>query len=177
MLRVYVAGPLTKPVGHEMPNVRRAIDAAQSLFKAGFAPFVPHLNNFWFLVYPENTYEEFIAWDKAWVLACDALLRLEGYSEGADREVAFARLHGIPVFTTVEELVEWRDRTRGMRFPSDGLECAFCGTEITSIIEANEEPKFDAPGIAISYNDGPIKVISSATCQTCYVVKGAEDES
>ena len=172
MLRVYVAAPLTKPAGHEMPNVRRAIDAAQSLFKLGFAPFIPHLNEFWFLVYPENTYEEFIAWDFAWIRASDALLRLPGYSEGADREEAFARSIGVPVFYDVESLVEWRERTGGLRFPPEGLTCSHCDKEVESIVKPGEEPKFENPGIAISYYDGPVNVVSSAICLTCFAVLG-----
>lgn len=175
MLRVYVAGPLTKPAGHEMPNMRRAIDAAQALFKAGFAPFVPHLAEFWFLVYPDNTYDEFIDWDKAWILASDALLRLPGESVGGDREVEFAEKNGIPVFYSLADLIEWRSRTGGLRFPRGGLECCFCNAEITSLVQPGDEPEFENAGIAISFNDGPIQVISSATCLTCFAVKGIDE--
>ncbi len=177
MLRVYVAGPLTRPAGHEMPNMRRAVDTGQALFKAGFAPFIPHLNEFWFLIYPENTYEEFIAWDLAWIIACDALLRLPGYSEGADRECLFAEDNGIPVFHTVEDVVAWRERTKGQRFPREGLACCECDGSVESIIDIGEEPKYERPGIAITFFDGPIQVISSAICLACYVTTGGAPQS
>jgi hypothetical protein len=38
---------------------------------------------------------------------CDCLLRLAGESEGADREVAFAKQRGIPVFYSITEVLEF----------------------------------------------------------------------
>jgi len=175
MLRIYVAGPLTKPAGFEMPNIRSAIDVGQTLFKLGFAPFIPHLNELWYLVYPQNTYEEFLTWDRAWIAACGAIFRIPGYSEGADREIEFAKTLGIPVFYDVSALVEWRERTRGLRFPPEGLQCCLCDTAIESIVESGERPKFEYPGIAICFNDGPIQVISSAVCLPCHATAEAPD--
>lgn len=97
-MRVYVAGPITK--GDQFLNVRAAIDAADTLLKAGHAPFVPHINVLWHMVH-EHDYETWMAWDDAFLQVCDALLRIPGDSPGADREVERARELGIPVFFDV----------------------------------------------------------------------------
>ena len=103
-MRIYVSGPYT---GHEGQNVRRAIDAGEQLLAMGHAPYIPHLNLMWELAYPNHTYEDWLALDMAWVSVCDALVRLPGPSEGADREVALARKIGIPVWTLEEGTCGW----------------------------------------------------------------------
>ncbi len=80
-----------------MANVRRAIEAADVLLSAGFCPFVPHLSFFWNIVCP-RPYEDWLRLDLEWLACCEALVRLEGESSGADREVARAKELGIPVY-------------------------------------------------------------------------------
>ena len=104
-MKVYVAGPYTK--GDVALNVRRAIEAADCLLKAGHQPFLPHLTHFWHLVCP-GPYEQWMALDLAWLSVCHALVRLPGESSGADREVAEAIKLGTPVFSGVEAFLEWR---------------------------------------------------------------------
>lgn len=100
--RVYVCGPLTQ--GNMPVNVHLAVMAADRLLKAGFAPYCPHLNVEWEKIAPGATYEEWLALDFVWLEVCDALLRLPGDSPGADREVAYARKLGIPVFMSAMDL-------------------------------------------------------------------------
>lgn len=102
MRRVYIAGPYTQ--GDTAINVRTALGAAQELLLAGWAPYVPHLTHFWHLVYP-GPYEHWAALGIVWLEVADALVRLPGESPGADREVAFARDHGIPVYDSVAALI------------------------------------------------------------------------
>ncbi len=40
----------------------------------------------------------------AWLECCDALLRLDGLSKGADAEVRYAKHIGIPVYFSLEEI-------------------------------------------------------------------------
>ena len=106
-----MSGPYT---GHEGQNVRRAIDAGEQLLNLGHAPYIPHLNLLWELAYHNHTYEDWLALDMAWVSVCDALVRLPGASEGADREVALAKKLGLPVYTLAEVLklgvhLQWRE--------------------------------------------------------------------
>lgn len=103
MKRCYIAGPLTR--GNVAVNEYLAVQAAERLRKAGFAPFCPHLFVEWEKIAPGATYEEWLAIDLAWLEVSDAVLRLPGESPGADRETAFAVSRGIPVFTDEMELV------------------------------------------------------------------------
>lgn len=98
-MRVYIAGPYTK--GDVVLNVRRAVEAADQVLKAGHAPYCPHLTHFWHYLCP-GSWEQWLALDKEWVKVCEALIRLDGDSVGADREAALARSLGIPVFDSVE---------------------------------------------------------------------------
>ena len=99
--RVYVAGPITK--GDQYVNARNGILMGKELYEAGYAPYVPHLTCLWQIVAP-MPYEAWLTLDNEYLVLCDALLRLPGESPGADREVALARQHGIPVFHALSEL-------------------------------------------------------------------------
>lgn len=101
MKTVYVAGPLTK--GNLFANVREAALMGDRVWRAGFAPFVPHVFSLGEVIVPRE-YEDAMAFDFEWVRRCDALLRLEGESPGADREVAYARECLIPVYYNLEDL-------------------------------------------------------------------------
>ena len=103
-LRVYVAGPYTAP--DPAVNVRVAMEAAHRLMDMGHAPYCPHLSHYLHIHRP-RPYEEWMELDLAWVERCDCLLRLPGYSPGADREVENAEKIGIPVFESVEQIEEW----------------------------------------------------------------------
>ncbi len=100
-IHVYVAGPISK--GNMLLNTRNGILKSDQLMRYGFVPFVPFLTSFWETVSPKE-YEEWLAYDFAWILKCDALFRMDGISPGADREVAHARANGIPVFFDIEDL-------------------------------------------------------------------------
>lgn len=104
MLRIYIAGPITK--GDYMINVRKAIDAAHALREHGLVPFVPHLSALWHLAYPRD-YEDWMEYDFVWVRQCHALYRVPGESSGADREMEHARQFNIPVFVDMADLIEW----------------------------------------------------------------------
>src|SRR5690349_15138078 len=102
--RIYVAGPYTK--GDVAVNVRNAFAAANALLEHGFAPFVPHYTHFWHMLFPRS-YEAWLDLDLEFLLLCQGVLRLEGESQGADREVAAAESAGIPVFREVSALVAY----------------------------------------------------------------------
>jgi nucleoside 2-deoxyribosyltransferase len=99
---VYVAGPITR--GNYINNIRAGVLAGERLRAEGLVPFIPHLSALWELIAPMG-YEEIMAVDFAWILRCDALLRMPGESPGAEREVAFALANGIPVFYSEADLL------------------------------------------------------------------------
>lgn len=99
--RVFVSGPYTN--GDVAVNVRNAIDAASKLMDAGYAVYLPHLTHFWHLVSP-RPYQDWIKLDLEWLKFCDAVVRLDGESQGADGETKEAANLGIPIFS-LEELL------------------------------------------------------------------------
>jgi nucleoside 2-deoxyribosyltransferase len=118
---VYVAGPISR--GDLCHNINQANRAFKELAEAGLAPLVPHWSCFsgGALVSASGgsvfafatvggcglPHAEWIELDLAFVERSDALLRLPGESVGADAEVAHATAKGIPVFTSVEDVIRW----------------------------------------------------------------------
>lgn len=105
-MRVYIAGPYS---GDKGTNVRTALKAANDLRDAGFTPFCPHLSHFWELFYP-RPYDDWLEMDLEWLGQCEALVRLPGYSFGADGEVSHARRMGIPIYDGVDALLATKAR-------------------------------------------------------------------
>lgn len=102
--RVYIAGPI-RTSGNFMANVAEAIEAAEAVHEAGHVPFIPHTHNQqWDLMFPKDR-DTWVEMDVQWVDACDALVRLDGESEGADAEVERAIDQGIPVYYGVEDFL------------------------------------------------------------------------
>src|SRR5690348_6301118 len=102
--RIYVAGPYTH--GDVAVNVRNAYEMANRLADQGFAPFVPHGTHFWHMLFP-RPYEFWLDLDNQFLPCCDAVLRLPGASNGADKEIMLAHNRGIPVFTDFDSLVAY----------------------------------------------------------------------
>jgi hypothetical protein len=102
--RVYVAGPISK--GDIAANVKRGADAGLELLRLGYAPFIPHLSHYINEKATVGTsdYEKWLELDFSFIRVCDAVLRLPGESAGADREVAFARSVGVPVYGSLTAL-------------------------------------------------------------------------
>lgn len=101
-VHVYVAGPYSNP--DPVENTHRAVLAGERLYAEGFFPVVPHITMVQHLIVPHEPahwYER----DLHALSRCDALLRLPGFSTGADDEVQFAQRHGIPVYFSIEQLI------------------------------------------------------------------------
>ena len=101
MMRVYIASPYT--LGDVAVNVKRQIDAFNELMNKGYQPFAPLLAHFIHLVHPKS-YEQWMSWDLEWLSQCDIVLRLEGESSGADREVQRAKELGIRVVYSIDQI-------------------------------------------------------------------------
>lgn len=101
--KVYIASPYT--IGDKDENVKLQIDIASELIDRGYAPYVPLLSHFIHLHY-EKHYDEWMILCFAWLAMCDCILRLPGVSAGADREVKYAQQLDIPVFYSINELLE-----------------------------------------------------------------------
>jgi len=106
-MKIYVAGPykLRDPV----INIREAILAGEEIIKLGHIPFIPHLYHLWHTV--QSHQPIFWYWlDLKWLPSCDAILRLQGKSREADKEVKEAHKLGIPVFYSLEELKLYNEK-------------------------------------------------------------------
>ena len=106
-LYVYLAGPYSYP--DVAWNVNEAMRMSEVLLEEGFIPFTPHLYHMWHLIQP-HSYDFWIKLSSRWITKCDAVLRVQGISSGADKEVEYAVEKKVPVFYSLRELVEWRDK-------------------------------------------------------------------
>jgi hypothetical protein len=101
---VYIASPYSAPTPEGIEaNVRRQMEVAHEVMDLGHVPFVPNLNHYLDKV-RKRTYDEWINADFEVIKRCDILLRLDGRSPGADREVKLAEGLGLPVVHTIAEL-------------------------------------------------------------------------
>lgn len=92
---VYIAGPYTHP--DPILNTRCAIEVAEQVAELGGTPLIPHLSLLWHLINPKPV-DDWYAHTLELLEHCDALLRFEGASVGADLEVDYATEHDIPVY-------------------------------------------------------------------------------
>ena len=97
-MKIYIAGPYTK--GDVAVNVREAILAGNYVALMGHVPFIPHLTHFWHLLQPHD-YDFWMRQDEEWLKCCDAILRCQGESAGADKEVEIAQGLGMPIYYSV----------------------------------------------------------------------------
>lgn len=94
-LYIYVASPMSK---QPIEGPRAATKVADQLVAAGHFPYLPQLDRLWAYMTGEKPYETWLAMDFAWIRKCDCLIRCPGESPGADREVAYAKSIGKPVY-------------------------------------------------------------------------------
>ena len=80
--------------------MRSAIQAGDYVSRFGHIPFIPHLTHFWHLLAPHEI-GFWYSQDMAWLELCDAVLRLDGESTGADMEVARAKELGKVIYYSV----------------------------------------------------------------------------
>lgn len=99
---IYISGPLTQ--GDRAENLANAIEAAETLRKLGFTPFIPHAMTHEWQNRRQHDEDYWLSFDLEWLVKCDAVIRLPGFSPGGDVETAFADAHGIPVFHDINAL-------------------------------------------------------------------------
>lgn len=101
---IFISAPYT--IGDHALNVRAAIDATEQVMLLGAVAYNPLLSHFHQIVYPP-TWHDWMKQSLTILSKCDALLRVDGESEGADKEVVFAKENGIPVFYSLADLKAW----------------------------------------------------------------------
>lgn len=106
MIKIYIASPYS--IGDKQDNVYRQIKQAVELIELGFLVEWPLSSHYLDLYFP-RPYDFWLDYDLKILKTCDCVLRLDGESKGADKEVEEALKHGIKVFYNVNDLVRWRD--------------------------------------------------------------------
>lgn len=104
MKKIFISGPYT--LGDVAQNVKGAMDMSNVLMDLGFAPYCPHLTHF-LQINNSRAYEDWLSLDLVYLSVCDGLIRIFGESNGADKEVEFARKNSIPVFYSIRELIDY----------------------------------------------------------------------
>jgi len=99
---VYIAAPYTIP--DPVENTHKAIEMANKLILEGIFPIVPHLTLLWHAVTPFSS-KFWYDYTLELMKRCDAVLRIPGESAGADLEIKTAQKLGMPVYYSVEELL------------------------------------------------------------------------
>jgi hypothetical protein len=102
MFGVYIASPYT--IGDNFVNVQRQIEAANKLLDAGLVPYAPLVMSAFLHMQKERKPDEWMEYDYHWLDRCEVLLRLDGKSDGGDKEVARALNNHIIVYTDTGKL-------------------------------------------------------------------------
>ena len=101
--KVYIASPYER--GDKEKNVLRQISTFHALWVHGFSPYCPLLLHYIEQHYSLG-YDQCLEYDLEWLESCDCVLRLEGESNGADKEVRRAKELGMKVYYSVSEVIK-----------------------------------------------------------------------
>ncbi len=94
---IYLAGPIDGG-GTRAANLALALDYAEYILEIGGIPYSPQLNGIFWNAFSPKPRDVWLQMDFDMILHCDALVRMPGESEGADKEFEFALSHGIVCF-------------------------------------------------------------------------------
>jgi hypothetical protein len=100
-LFIFISGPYAGK--NIVENVREALFRGDKVAKLGHYPFIPQLRYFWEFLVP-HAKEFWASQNIAWILKCDAVLRIPGESEVADNEVNFAIENGKKVYYSLLDI-------------------------------------------------------------------------
>jgi hypothetical protein len=117
-MMILIAGPYRSGTGDDpqkmAENLRRLEQASLPIFKAGHIPMIgewvalPIWNVAGGKKVGDALYDEILHPTAGRLIErCDAILRLEGASQGADNDVRLANERGIPVYYRIEDLPQY----------------------------------------------------------------------
>lgn len=106
---VFISSPYSAEYDWEVTeNVKKAMEAARKLLEEGFYPYCPHLNHYLDSYCKEQgnefPYDLWVDHGIAFLGCCDAIIYL-GYSNGCNKELAYAIENGLSVYFSVEEFL------------------------------------------------------------------------
>jgi len=85
---VYISGPIYSS-GVASKNMNKAIHVANELMEAGFCVYIPHLSVIWDAITPQPR-SFWMKLDLWMIERSQIILRLDGYSEGAEEDIKHA---------------------------------------------------------------------------------------
>lgn len=113
-MMILIAGPYRSGTGDDpelmAANLARLEEAAWPIFRAGHVPMIgewvalPVLRSAGAGVFDPLAEQVMYPTAERLLEHCDAVLRLEGESRGADQDVAIARERGLPVYFRIEDI-------------------------------------------------------------------------
>lgn len=112
--RVYVAGAYSADnVITVLDNMRRGMREGTRVLLAGFSPFVPWFDFHFQLMLQDGellTVEDYYEYSIAWLEVSDAIYVIPGSdkSRGTKAEIALARKLSIPIFFSLNDLIQGR---------------------------------------------------------------------
>ncbi len=114
MKRIYVAGKYSADnVVEILQNIGKGQHICSELFGLGYAPFCPWHDHLYAidLCYDSLTKKQFYDFSIAWLEVSDAVYVISGAGDGTgvDAEIEIAENLGIPIFSTLFDLNEWRE--------------------------------------------------------------------
>lgn len=115
-LLIYIASAYR--IGDVADNVAVSMNAGHLIMDMGHAPIVPLLTHFMH-IHRRRAYQDWMAVDFIVIPRCDALVRLEGESKGADQEVQLAIDNDIPVLYGLQNLVTWLQKLESVNLERD----------------------------------------------------------
>jgi len=101
--------------GNPYINIHNGLQTSAILLDRGFAPYTPHLSAFQEAAIGGRPVDVWLGLDHAFLITCDALLRLPGESKGADQEIVWAVENGIPVYLSLDTLCAEQKPERSVR--------------------------------------------------------------
>ena len=111
---IYVAGAYSaNHILDVFDNMRIGIETSTKLFQLGFSPFAPWLDYHFCLQLPREhlSVGRFYDYSIDFLQRCDAVLVVDNQrnigSSGTNKELAKANELGIPVFYTLQDLLDW----------------------------------------------------------------------
>jgi hypothetical protein len=109
--RVYVAGKLNADAVGYIHNCHKMMNTAELLREAGYAVYVPCLDNQMGWMFGWEKYECYFNFSQPWLKVSDAVYLVPGWetSQGTIKEIETAWEYHIPVFDTIYEMWEYTE--------------------------------------------------------------------
>lgn len=107
--KIYIAGKLNDMACDYIKNVHQMIVWADKVRKAGFAVYIPAIDFLVGVIIGDWDYYDYFNNSQLFLVCCDAVFLVPGWqnSKGTIKEIGKAQQHNIPIFTYIQEMVDY----------------------------------------------------------------------